>query len=36
LRQTQWLPPGPGFYHVTVLDAAGSAVHATIRVTDGS
>ncbi|MCB8881214.1 transglycosylase domain-containing protein [Acidisoma cellulosilytica] len=35
LRQTQWLPPGPGFYHVTVLDAAGAAVHAAIRVTEG-
>ncbi|MCB8876852.1 penicillin-binding protein 1C [Acidisoma silvae] len=36
LRQTQWLPPGPGFYHVTVLDAAGAAVQAAIRVTAGN
>jgi penicillin-binding protein 1C len=35
LRDTQWTPPGPGFYRVTVLDAAGSAVHAAIRVEDG-
>jgi penicillin-binding protein 1C len=34
LRDTQWTPPGPGFYRVTVLDAAGSAVHAAIRVED--
>lgn len=33
LRETEWQPPGPGFYHVTVLDAAGSAVHAAIRLT---
>jgi penicillin-binding protein 1C len=32
LRQTEWQPPGPGFYRVTILDAAGSAVHAAIRV----
>ena len=35
LRNTQWLPPGPGFYRVTVLDAAGVAVHAAIRVRAG-
>ena len=35
LRQTQWGPPSPGFYRVTVLDAAGEAVHAAIRVTGG-
>jgi penicillin-binding protein 1C len=34
LRQTQWLPPGPGFYRVTVLDATGAVVHSTIRVTN--
>ncbi|MBW4024911.1 MAG: penicillin-binding protein, partial [Proteobacteria bacterium] len=34
LRDTQWTPPGPGFYRVTVLDAAGAAVHAAIRVED--
>ena len=33
LRQTEWQPPSPGFYRVTILDAAGSAVHAAIRVT---
>jgi penicillin-binding protein 1C len=34
LRDTEWTPPGPGFYRVTVLDAGGGAVHATIRVED--
>jgi penicillin-binding protein 1C len=34
LRDTEWTPPGPGFYRVTVLDAAGSAVHAAIRVVE--
>lgn len=33
LRQTEWQPPSPGFYRVTILDATGSAVHAAIRVT---
>lgn len=33
LRQTEWQPPSPGFYRITILDAAGSAVHAAIRVT---
>jgi penicillin-binding protein 1C len=33
LRQTQWKPPGPGFYHVTVLDARGGSAQAAIRVT---
>ena len=32
LRDAAWTPPGPGFYRVTVLDAAGAAVHAAIRV----
>ncbi|WP_419759816.1 transglycosylase domain-containing protein [Acidisoma sp.] len=32
LRDTEWTPPGPGFYRVTVLDAGGAAVHAAIRV----
>jgi penicillin-binding protein 1C len=32
LRDTEWTPPGPGFYQVTVLDAGGAAVHAAIRV----
>jgi penicillin-binding protein 1C len=35
LRDTEWTPPGPGFYRVTVLDAGGAAVHAAIRVEDG-
>ncbi len=35
LRQTQWLPPSAGFYRITVLDAAGEAVHAAIQVTTG-
>ena len=34
LRDTEWTPPGPGFYRVTVLDAVGVAVHAAIRVED--
>ena len=33
LRQTQWSPPSPGFYRITVLDAAGEVVHAAIHVT---
>jgi penicillin-binding protein 1C len=35
LRDTEWTPPGPGFYRVTVLDAGGAAVHAAIRVEGG-
>jgi penicillin-binding protein 1C len=35
LRDTEWTPPGPGFYRVTVLDAGGAAVHAAIRVESG-
>ncbi len=35
LRDTRWTPPGPGFYHVTVLDAGGHAAQAVVRVTDG-
>ena len=31
-RQASWLPPGPGFYGVTVLDADGAAVRAAVRV----
>lgn len=31
-REIGWLPPGPGWYLVTVLDALGQAVHATVRV----
>lgn len=33
LRETDWTPPGPGFYRLTVLDAAGTATQAHIRVT---
>jgi penicillin-binding protein 1C len=36
LREVRWQPPGPGFYHVTVLDAAGAAASAVIRVTNGN
>jgi penicillin-binding protein 1C len=35
LRDTRWRPPGPGFYHVTVLDAGGHAAQAVVRVTAG-
>ncbi|MBP0446115.1 penicillin-binding protein 1C [Roseomonas sp. SSH11] len=31
-REAGWVPPGPGFYRVTVLDAAGTAASAPIRV----
>ncbi|MBY0339449.1 MAG: penicillin-binding protein 1C, partial [Acetobacteraceae bacterium] len=31
-RETPWEPPGPGFYRVTVVDAAGGAVRAELRV----
>jgi penicillin-binding protein 1C len=31
-REAAWEPPGPGFYRITVLDAEGAAVSATIRV----
>lgn len=32
LRRAPWQPPGPGFYRITVLDAAGAAATAKIRV----
>ncbi|MGH7120772.1 MAG: penicillin-binding protein 1C [Acetobacteraceae bacterium] len=32
LRATGWTPPGPGFYRITVLDAAGRAAGGAIRV----
>ncbi|MGH6680111.1 MAG: hypothetical protein ACREDL_14560, partial [Bradyrhizobium sp.] len=32
LRRAPWQPPGPGFYRITVLDAAGAAATAQIRV----
>jgi penicillin-binding protein 1C len=31
-RETSWLPPGPGFYRLTVLDADGAAAHVAVRV----
>ena len=31
-RRAGWLPPGPGFYTVTVLDADGMAARAPVRV----
>lgn len=31
-REAAWVPPGPGFYRVTVLDADGAAASASIRV----
>ena len=31
-RQAGWLPPGPGFYRVTVLDADGLSAAAPVRV----
>ncbi|MFC7543140.1 hypothetical protein ACFQU2_31845 [Siccirubricoccus deserti] len=31
-REAAWVPDGPGFYRVTVLDAEGSAARAEVRV----
>ena len=31
-REAAWLPPGPGFYRVTVLDAEGAATRVAVRV----
>jgi penicillin-binding protein 1C len=31
-REAGWVPPGPGFYRVTVLDAAGAAASAPVRI----
>jgi penicillin-binding protein 1C len=31
-REAAWVPDGPGFYRVTVLDAEGAAVRAEVRV----
>ncbi|MCR0984268.1 penicillin-binding protein 1C [Roseomonas populi] len=31
-REAGWVPPGPGFYRVTVLDAEGGVVSAAVRV----
>ena len=30
-----WRPPGPGFYRVSVVDAAGHAAQARVRVAGG-
>ncbi|WP_262312863.1 penicillin-binding protein 1C [Acidiphilium sp. AL] len=32
LRSADWQPPGPGFYHLTILDAKGDAITRTLRV----
>ncbi len=31
-REAAWRPTAPGFYRLTVLDAAGGAAHASVRV----
>ncbi|TCH99039.1 penicillin-binding protein 1C [Roseococcus sp. SYP-B2431] len=31
-RETAWVPPGPGFYRITVLDAEGAAAGTELRV----
>jgi penicillin-binding protein 1C len=31
-RDAAWLPSGPGFYLLSVLDADGNAVRATVKV----
>jgi penicillin-binding protein 1C len=31
-REAAWLPSGPGFYRLTVLDADGIAVRASVQV----
>lgn len=31
-REVSWLPPGPGFYRITVLDAEGAAARTELRV----
>jgi penicillin-binding protein 1C len=33
-REAAWLPTGPGFYRLTVLDADGSSVRAMVQVRD--
>jgi penicillin-binding protein 1C len=33
--RTIWRPPGPGFYRITVVDAAGRSVEARVRVAGG-
>ena len=34
LREVQWTPPSPGFYRVTVLDAAGRSAETSLRVVE--
>ncbi len=36
LREVEWTPPSPGFYRVTVLDAAGNAAETSLRVVEAS
>ena len=31
-REAAWIPPGPGFYRITVLDAEGAAAGTALRV----
>lgn len=31
-REVAWMPPGPGFYRITVLDADGAAARTELRV----
>ena len=31
-REASWHPPAPGFYKLTILDAEGTATHASVRV----
>jgi penicillin-binding protein 1C len=31
-REAAWVPPGPGFYRITVLDAEGAAARAEVRI----
>jgi penicillin-binding protein 1C len=33
-RDAAWLPSGPGYYRLAVLDADGTAVRATVQVRD--
>ena len=32
LRETEWMPPGPGFFHVGVLDATGHSADISLRI----
>jgi penicillin-binding protein 1C len=31
-RELGWLPPGPGFYRIAIMDAEGALVAADVRV----